>query len=70
MFESAGFAASAAGNEGHKTSRYGRLFRACSMAVAIALAAALAACSSSSSSSSSQRFQQFQRGVRLDAHCR
>ena len=43
MFESAGSAASAAGNEGHKTSRYGRLFRACSMAVAIALAAALAA---------------------------
>ena len=52
MFGSAGSAASAAGNEGHKTSRYGRLFRACSMAVAIALAAALAACSSSSSSSS------------------
>jgi ABC-type branched-subunit amino acid transport system substrate-binding protein len=53
MFESAGSAASAAGNEGHKTSRYGRLFRACSMAVAIALAAVLAACSSSSSSSGS-----------------
>src|SRR3984893_16774953 len=53
MFESVGSAASAAGNEGHKTSRYGRLFRACSMAVAIALAAALAACSSSSSSGSS-----------------
>jgi branched-chain amino acid transport system substrate-binding protein len=52
MFESARFAASAAGNEGHKTSRYGRLFRACSMAAAIALAAALAACSSSSSSGS------------------
>ena len=53
MFESAGSAASAAGDEGHKTSRYGRLFRACSMAVAIALAAALAACSSSSGSSTS-----------------
>jgi ABC-type branched-subunit amino acid transport system substrate-binding protein len=53
MFESAGSAASAAGNERHEASRYGRLFRACSMAVAIALAAALAACGSSSSSSSS-----------------
>jgi ABC-type branched-subunit amino acid transport system substrate-binding protein len=53
MFESAGSAASAAGNEGRKTSRYGRSFRACSMAVAIALAAALAACSSSSGSSGS-----------------
>ena len=53
MFESAGSAASAAGNERHEASRYGRLFRACSMAVALALAAALAACGSSSSSSSS-----------------
>ena len=52
MFESPGSAASAAGDEGHKTGRYGRMFRACSMAVAIALAAALAACSSSSSSGS------------------
>ncbi len=63
MFGSAGSAASAAGNEGHKTSRYGRLFRACSMAGAIALAAALAACSSSSSSSPSSSSSSTSSGV-------